>query len=39
MQPQYWYLALFAVLATVGSLIASRWMFLRSLESYRSASS
>ena len=39
MQPQYWYLALFAVLATMGSLIASRWMFLRSLESYRSASS
>jgi ABC-2 type transport system permease protein len=39
MQLQYWYLALFAVLATVGSLIASRWMFLRSLESYRSASS
>jgi ABC-2 type transport system permease protein len=39
MQAEYWYLALFAVLATVGCLAGSRWMFLRSLEAYRSASS
>jgi ABC-2 type transport system permease protein len=39
MQPEHWYLALFAVLATVASIIGSRWMFSRSLESYRSASS
>jgi ABC-2 type transport system permease protein len=39
MQPQYWYLALFAVLATAFCLLASRWTFLRSLEAYRSASS
>jgi ABC-2 type transport system permease protein len=39
MQPQYWHLALFALLATVASLITSRWLFVRSLEAYRSASS
>jgi len=39
MQPEYWYLALFAIAATAVSLLASRWMFLRSLEAYRSASS
>ncbi len=32
-------LAVFAVCATVGSLLASRWIFVRSLLSYRSASS
>jgi ABC-2 type transport system permease protein len=39
MQADYWYLACFAVLATAASLLASRWVFLRSLEAYRSASS
>ncbi len=39
MHAEYWYLAIFALLATVGSLLASRWMFLRSLDAYRSASS
>jgi len=39
MAPDYWYLALFAVLATFASLVVSRWMFVRSLEAYRSASS
>lgn len=34
-----WPLALFALFATAGSLIASRWIFLRALGSYRSASS
>ena len=34
-----WALALFAVVATVGSLIGSRWVFRRALLSYRSASS
>jgi ABC-2 type transport system permease protein len=33
------YLALFALLATVVSLVASRWVFQRALLSYRSASS
>ena len=33
------YLALFAVLAAVGSLLFSRWVFTRSLSAYRSASS
>jgi ABC-2 type transport system permease protein len=39
MQPEYWYLAFFAILATAGSLFASRWVFQRALLSYRSASS
>lgn len=39
MQQGYWYLAAFALLATVASLLGSRWLFLRSLEAYRSASS
>lgn len=39
MQAEYWYLALFAVLATAVCIVSSRWMFLRSLEAYRSASS
>jgi ABC-2 type transport system permease protein len=39
MQPEYWYVAVFAVAATGASLLVSRWMFLRSLEAYRSASS
>jgi len=39
LQPDYWYLALFAVLATALSLLASRWVFQRALLSYRSASS
>jgi ABC-2 type transport system permease protein len=34
-----WRLALFTLAATVGSLFASRWLFLRALASYRSASS
>ncbi len=34
-----WELPAFAVLATVGSLFASRWVFTRALLSYRSASS
>jgi len=34
-----WKLALFALFATICSLAASRWMFVRALESYRSASS
>src|SRR5436305_8655575 len=39
MQAEYWYLAFFAILATAGSLLASRWVFQRALLSYRSASS
>ena len=39
LEPEYWYLAGFAILATAGCLLVSRWMFLRSLEAYRSASS
>ncbi len=38
-QPGTWRLAGFAVLATAGSLAASRWVFQRSLLAYRSASS
>jgi len=38
-QPEYAYLALFAILATAVSLLASRWVFQRALLSYRSASS
>jgi len=34
-----WPLALFALVATAGSLLASRWLFQRALASYRSASS
>lgn len=34
-----WPLACFAILATVASVLASRWLFNRSLEAYRSASS
>jgi len=34
-----WPLALFALVATAGSLLASRWVFLTALTSYRSASS
>ncbi len=37
--PDGWPLALFALVATVGSLWASRWVFKRALLSYRSASS
>ena len=33
------FLVLFALVATLGSLIASRWVFIRALHSYRSASS
>jgi ABC-2 type transport system permease protein len=39
MQVEYAYLALFALLAMAGCLLASRWIFRRSLGSYRSASS
>ncbi len=38
-QPAEWLLPGFAVFATIGSLIVSRWVFTRSLLSYRSASS
>ncbi len=34
-----WPLALFALFATAGSLLASRWVFVSALKSYRSASS
>ena len=34
-----WILALYAIVATVGSLAAARWVFQRALRSYRSASS
>lgn len=34
-----WVLPLFAIAATIGSLVASRWIFQRALASYRSASS
>lgn len=34
-----WPLAIFALFATAGSLLVSRWIFLRALGSYRSASS
>lgn len=34
-----WWLAPFGLLATIGSLVASRWLFNRALLSYRSASS
>lgn len=36
---EYAGLAAFAALATIGGLLASRWVFQRALESYRSASS
>lgn len=39
MAEQDWTLAAFALVATAGSLVASRWVFLRALASYRSASS
>jgi ABC-2 type transport system permease protein len=39
MTAEYWYLALYALAATALSLGASRWIFLRALASYRSASS
>jgi ABC-2 type transport system permease protein len=39
LRPEYAYLAVFAILATVVSLVASRWVFQRALMSYRSASS
>ena len=39
MQTKYWYLAVFAILATSASLLVSRWVFQRALLSYRSASS
>jgi ABC-2 type transport system permease protein len=39
LRPEYWQLALFAIVATFVSLAASRWVFQRSLMSYRSASS
>lgn len=37
--PEYAWLAAFALLATVVSLVVSRWIFKRALASYRSASS
>ncbi|OHB77612.1 MAG: ABC transporter permease [Planctomycetes bacterium RBG_16_64_10] len=39
MTAEYWYLALFALLTTAVSLAGSRWIFVRALRSYRSASS
>jgi viologen exporter family transport system permease protein len=39
MQPAYWYLAAFAIVATAASLAVSRWVFQMALLSYRSASS
>ena len=39
MTQQYWLLTGFALVAALGSLLASRWIFLRALGSYRSASS
>ena len=39
MRTEYWYLAIFAIVATIVSLLASRWVFQRALTSYRSASS
>lgn len=39
LQAQYVHLALFAIVATVASLVVSRWVFKRALASYRSASS
>ena len=39
LQAEYAYLALFAIFATFVSLAASRWVFVRALGSYRSASS
>jgi ABC-2 type transport system permease protein len=38
-RPEYWHLAVFAIFATVVSLLVSRWVFQRALMSYRSASS
>lgn len=38
-QAQNWFLVVFAILATAASLALSRWIFTRSLLSYRSASS
>ncbi len=38
-KPEHWFLAGFAVIATVASLAVSRWIFQRALLSYRSASS
>jgi ABC-2 type transport system permease protein len=37
--PLAWWLPIFAVIATAGSLLGSRYVFLRALVSYRSASS
>jgi ABC-2 type transport system permease protein len=39
LRPEYAYLALFAIAAVVISLAVSRWVFVRALASYRSASS
>ena len=39
MEAQNWPMAAYALAATAGSLILSRWLFTRSLLSYRSASS
>jgi ABC-2 type transport system permease protein len=39
LQPEYAYLAAYAIVATIVSLVVSRWVFQRALLSYRSASS
>jgi ABC-2 type transport system permease protein len=38
-QPDHAYLAVFAIVATLMSVLGSRWLFQRALISYRSASS
>ncbi len=39
LEKQSWPLALYTLLATAGSLVVSRWVFNRAMDSYRSASS
>jgi ABC-2 type transport system permease protein len=39
LEPEYAYLAVYAILATLLSLVVSRWVFQQALVSYRSASS
>ena len=38
-EPWEWYLAGYTLFATIGSVLASRWVFKKALSSYRSASS
>ncbi len=39
LEPEHWWLMLYALAATVGSFALGRWIFLKALDSYRSASS